>query len=166
MRSRFRSFVAATAVVAAALTGGVVAAAPAGAAPAPRDLPVFAPFGQNFGTFGDRDFCRGSLNVRISSPKRGVARVTLTSFGFTGNGPGWAKNPTCGLLIGVVATNGLFQIGETFFPAAFGPRPGAQVTHDIATGSGLRSFGVGSYARNTPVRLLQSYGTGIYFIVP
>ncbi|GAA1879209.1 enoyl-CoA hydratase [Williamsia serinedens] len=166
MRSRVRSLIAATAVAVAAVTGGVVAAAPAGAAPPPRDLPVFAPFGQNFGAFGDHDFCRGSMNVRISSPKRGVARVTLTSFGFTGSGRGWTTNPNCGLLVGVTATNGLFQIGETFFNASFGPRPGAKVTRDIATGSGLRSFGVASYARNSPVRLLQSYGTGLYFIVP
>lgn len=166
MRTRFRSFIAATAVAAAAVTGGVVTAAPAGAAPPPRPLPVFSLTGQTVGTFGDHDFCRGSMNVAISSPKRGVARVTLTSNGFTGNGPGWTRNPKCGLLIGVLETNGLFQIGEKFYPAAFGPRPGEKLSKDIATGSGLRGFSVASYARNTPVRLPQSYGTTVYFIVP
>ena len=92
--------------------------------------------------------------------------MTLTSFGFTGNGRGWAQNPRCGLLIGVITTNGLFQIGEKFFPLEFGTRPGEKVSRDIETGSGLRTFGVASYARNSPIRVLQSYGTALYFVVP
>lgn len=166
MRSRVRSFIAATAVTVAAVTGGVVAAAPAGAAPPPKDLPYFTVLGANFGTFGDHDFCRGSLNVRLSSPKRAVTRVTITSFGFTGNGSGWTKNPRCRVLIGAINTNLFFTLSETFFPATFGPRPGEKVVRDIVTGSGLRQLLVGTYVAKAPVRTPQSYGTNFTYVVP
>ncbi|MGZ8177642.1 enoyl-CoA hydratase [Williamsia sp. SKLECPSW1] len=165
MRSRFRSLIAATAVAAAAVTGGVVAA-PAGAAPPLRDLPTFTVIGPNIGTFGDHDFCRGSVNIRLSSPKRAVTRVTITSFGFTGNGPGWAKNPRCRVHFSVNNTNVFFTLSETFFPATFGSKPGERVVRDITTGSGLRELIIGTYVPNAPVRTPQSYGTNFTYIAP
>lgn len=166
MRTYFRSFVAAAAVAAAMVTGGFATAAPAAAAPREKPIPGIATYGNNFGTFGDHDFCRGSLNIRLGSVKRGVVRVTLTSFGFTGNGPGWKKNPRCRVLIGVNNSNGLFNLSEKFFPATFGAKRGDKVTQDVVTGSGLRLLGVSSYAANSPVRLPQAYGAGFYLIVP
>jgi hypothetical protein len=166
MHSRFRSFIAATVMAAAAVTGGSVVAAPAGAAPPPRDVPFFTAIGANFGTFGDHDFCRGSLNVRLSSPKRGVTRVTLTSFGFTGNGPGWAKNPRCRVLVGISNVAGFVTLNEAFVPATFGPKPGDKAIRDIATGSGPRQLVIGTYVPNTAIRTPQSYGTNVIFVAP
>ncbi len=166
MRSRFRSFIAATAVAAAAVTGGVVAAAPAGAAPPPKDLPRFAFFGENFGMFGDHDFCRGTVHVRLTSPKRAVTRVTFTSNGFTGNGPGWARNPRCRVLLTFIHTSATAVQKETYVPATFGTRPGEKVTRDIVTGSGLVSVATTAYSTNTPVRLPQAYAISWYTIVP
>ncbi len=167
MRTSIRSFIAAAAVTAAVVTGGVATAAPAAAAP-PKEKPIpgFTYYGDNFGTFGDHDFCRGSLNVRFTSPKRGVVRVKLTSFGFTGTGPGWRKNPRCKVLIGVSNSNGLFLLNDKYFPATFGAKRGEKITKDIVTGSGFREIGVAAYATNTPVRLPQSSGLALIGIVP
>ncbi|MGJ0118548.1 enoyl-CoA hydratase [Williamsia sp. MIQD14] len=165
MRTRFRSLIAAVAVTAATLTGGVIAAVPASAAP-PKDIPKISQYSDNIGAFGDHDFCRGAFNVRLSSPKRGVTRVTLTSFGFTGNGRGWAKNPKCKLLIGTTFTSAKAFDRQSFFPVVFGTRPGEKVTRDFATGSGLVQLGVAPYAANNPVRVLQGYGASFYFIAP
>lgn len=165
MRTRFRSLVAAVAVTAAALTGGALAAAPASAAP-PKDIPKLSLYSENIGAFGDHDFCRGAFNVRLSSPKRGVTRVTLTSFGFTGNGIGWMKNPKCKLLIGTTFTSAKAFNREGFFPAVFGTKRGEKVTHDIATGSGLVQLGLVPYAANSPVWVFQGYGSGYYYIAP
>ncbi|GAA2060699.1 enoyl-CoA hydratase [Williamsia deligens] len=166
MRMPFRSFIAATAVVAAAVTGGVVASGPAGAAPPPRDLPRFTVLGDNYGMFGDHDFCRGSVNVRLTSPKRSVTRATITSNGFTGDGPGWAKNPRCRVLIGLNFTSASAYAKEILVPASFGRAPGEKVVRDVVTGSGLVLFGANAYSTNTPVRLPQAYGTNWYILVP
>jgi len=166
MRTRFRSFIAATAVVAAAVTGGVVAAAPAGAAPTPKPVPSLPLYGDTIGVVGDHDFCRGAVTFRFTSPKRGVARLTLTSRGFTGDGAGWKKNPTCRSLFIATHVSATALNAETFIPVAFGARPGERVVKDIATGSGLVGFNVNPYALNTPVRVPQG-GYGVtYLIVP
>ncbi|MGU3291340.1 enoyl-CoA hydratase [Williamsia sp. M5A3_1d] len=165
MRARIRSFIAAVAITGAALTGGVVVAAPASAAP-PKDIPKVSQFSDDIGAFGDHDFCRGAFNVRLSSPKRGVTRVTLRSYGFTGNGRGWAKNPKCKLLIGTSFTSAKAFDIRTFFPVVFGTKPGEKVTRDLATGSGLVQLGVAPYAANNPVRVVQGYGASYYFIAP
>lgn len=167
MHNLFRSLIAAVAVTTTAFVGGVATAAPAAAAP-PKEKPIpgFTYYGDDFGTFGNHDFCRGSLHTRFSSPKRGVTRVTLTSFGFTGNGAGWRRNPRCSVLIGVTNSNGLFMLSEKYFPATFGARGGEKITVDIVTGSGFREIGVAGYALNTPVRLPQAAGVAHYGIVP
>ncbi|KQR99454.1 hypothetical protein ASG12_01080 [Williamsia sp. Leaf354] len=169
MRTRFRSLVAAVAVTAAALTGGALASAPATAAPvapAPKPLQRLSVYGETLFTVGDHDFCRGSFTFSYSSPKRGVLRLTLRSNGFTGNGRGWQKNPKCRTLVITTHISGNALFKETPFVAEFGRKPGEKVTRDIATGSGLVSFGVGTYAIGGPVRLPQSYPLGSYVIVP
>lgn len=166
MRSRFRSFIAATAVAVAAVTGGVVAAAPAGAAPPPRPLPTLSIFSDVISTVGDHDFCRGAFRVGLSSPRRGVTRMTLVSSGFTGNGAGWKRNPRCSFAVGVYNSNGLITLSEKYFTVSFGPRRGDSMTQDIVTGSGLRTLGVGTYAVRTPVRLPQSYPASLTYIAP
>jgi len=161
-----RSFVAAAAVTAAVVTGGIATAAPAAAAPRDKPIPGVPVYGNVLNTFGDHDYCRGGIALRYTSPKRGVVRLTMTSNGFTGNGAGWRKNPRCGVLIGVNNSNGLFTVSEKFFPATFGAKRGEKLVKDIVTGSGFREIGVASYARNTPVRVVQSFGVGLFGIIP
>ena len=167
MRSRFRLFVAATAVVAAALTGGVVAAAPAGAAPPPKPIPRFSPDGEAMGVVGDHDFCRGVAYADFSAPKPAVTRVTITSRGFTGNGPGWAKNPRCKVDFSFGYYSAIAFGKSLTLPATFGPRPGEKVTRDIVTGSGLVSMSVVPQPATGPVRLLAGFPVVTsYLIVP
>lgn len=147
--------------VLAALT---LAAPPSGAAP--QQVPRIASVGDNFGFFGDHAFCRGAVNVSITSPKRGVARLTLTSHGFTGQGREWSANPNCKTLLIVTHTSANAFFKETYIPASFGPRPGEKVTRDIRTGSGVVNFLVSPYAPNAPVRTLQGQGVGYYLLVP
>ncbi|MCP2176193.1 enoyl-CoA hydratase [Williamsia maris] len=166
MRTYFRSLVAAAAVTAAVVTGGIATAAPAAAAPREKPIPGIALYGNNFGTFGDHDFCRGTVNYRFTSPKRGIARLTLTSNGFTGNGSGWKKNPTCRVLFIATQISPASLYRETFIPAAFGSKPGQKITRDLRTGSGLAEVGVASYASNSPVRVLQGALAVSYLTVP
>lgn len=159
---RLVGVVLAVIVVAAGLVlgGGQGSAAP--------QLPRITVTGDNMGTFGDHSYCRGVLHVGLTAApsKRGVVRVTLTSSGFTGNGAGWKRNPVCKLLIGTVHTSGIAYAKWNFFNADFGPRRGQRVVHDIRTGSGVVQFQAVSYARNSPVRVMQSYGVSHYMLVP
>lgn len=45
----------------------------AGESRADTPLQIFTVQGQNFGTLGDHDFCRGAMHVGISAPKGSVA---------------------------------------------------------------------------------------------
>jgi hypothetical protein len=167
MRSRVRSFIAATAVTVAAVTGGVVAAAPAGAAPPPKPIPRLSILGESSGVFGNHDFCRGTVSMNFTSPKRAVTRVTVRSNGFIGNGPGWVKNPRCRVLFQESHTSAIALLPISYFPAAFGPKPGETVTRDFVTGSGLVSISVGAVTQGTPVVLPQGYpAVSSYLIVP
>ena len=166
MRTYFRSLVASAAVAAAVVTGGIATAAPAAAAPREKPIQSFALYGNNFGTFGDHDFCRGSVNFRFTSPKRGVTRLTLTSNGFTGNGAGWKKNPSCRVLFIVTQTSATSLLRETYVRGAFGVKPGEKVSRDLRTGSGLASISVAPYAVNSPVRVPQGPGGAAYLLVP
>lgn len=125
-------------------------------------------YGDNFGMFGDHDFCRGTVNIGLTAPngKRGVTRLTATSFGFTGNGKGWARNPKCRVLLMTTHLSGNAFYKQTLVPATFGPHRGERVTKDIFTGSGPVQFTIASYARGTTVRSPQSYGTGWLVLVP
>ncbi|MGC4960864.1 enoyl-CoA hydratase [Gordonia sp. DT218] len=111
----------------------------------------------NFGTFGDHDYCHGVMNARLSPPKgkRGVVRVNLTSFGFTGSGAGWQRNPHCRVVMGTSHISSIAWNQEHFLPATFGSRKGEQVSRDIYTGSGLIQFGVVPYSKDLPVRVRQ-----------
>ncbi|WP_233752097.1 hypothetical protein, partial [Gordonia mangrovi] len=113
-------------------------------------------------------YCHGTLNARLTAPKgkRGVVRVTVTSFGFTGSGTGWKKNPRCTVVIGTSHISAIAFNEEHFFAATFGPRRGVSVSRDIVTGSGLVQFGVIPYTKNSPVRARQGYGVGFFVLVP
>ncbi len=164
-RSKSRRLVAGVAVAASAALGIGIGGGGANAAPAPRPLPHYTSTGDNFGFFGDHDYCRGSVHVTLTSPKRGVLKATLTSFGFTGNGAGWARNPRCSSLI--MLSNGASLIPqEKFLRATFGRKPGETQSLELRTGSGAVQVMIGAYALNTPVRVLQGYGFGGWVIVP
>lgn len=126
----------AVALAVCAVAGGV-AAAPAGANPPPKPIPRFSPDGEAMGLVGDHDFCRGIAFVDFSAPKRAVTRVTITSRGFTGNGPGWARNPRCKVDFAFGYYSAIALGKSATLSASFGPRPGEKVTRDIVTGSGL-----------------------------
>ncbi len=154
--------------VVVAVVVGALSLLGAGSAVAEPQLPRIATYTENVGTVGDHDYCRGAFNVGMVAPKgtRGVVRVTLKSFGFTGNGIGWKRNPKCRFLVGL-NVSGTRTIGqEIFFPVAFGPRAGEKVVRDVRPGSGPGAVGVGTYAINNPVRVQLSYGTAYYMMVP
>ncbi|MEE3851741.1 hypothetical protein VZC37_15470 [Gordonia sp. LSe1-13] len=92
----------------------------------------------------------------------------MRSFGFTGNGPGWQRNPKCRFLIFLSQISAKYPLGkETFHPVSFGPRPGEKFVKELNPGPGLGSFSVATYAINQPVRLPQSYGgVGFLTVVP
>ncbi|KQR99455.1 hypothetical protein ASG12_01085 [Williamsia sp. Leaf354] len=119
------------------------------------------------GVVGDHDFCRGVAYVDFSSPKRAVTRVTITSRGFTGNGPGWAKKPQCKVDFGFGYYSAI-ALGKTVnLSASFGPRPGEKVTRDIVTGSGLVLASVVPTPATGPVRLLAGFPVlSSYLVVP
>ncbi|MGC5258161.1 enoyl-CoA hydratase [Gordonia sp. DT218] len=141
-----------------------------GTASAEPQLPKIVLSTLNFGTFGDHDYCHGALNVGAVAPrgKSGVVRVTVTSFGFTGNGPGWKRNPKCRFLLYMSQISGSAIAGKEFFyPVGFGPRPGEKVVREIRAGPGPVSMSVATYALDKPVRVPQTYGgSGFLTVVP
>ncbi|MFW0783710.1 enoyl-CoA hydratase [Gordonia sp. CPCC 206044] len=139
-----------------------------GAAAAEPQLPRVVQYSENIGTFGDHDFCHGTFNVGMVAPKgkRGVIRLTLTSFGFTGNGAGWKRNPRCRVLMDINYASPSVGAREIFVPATFGPRRGDKVVRDIYTGSGPAVLSVWPYAAHNPLRVSQGYGSTFYTVVP
>lgn len=142
----------------------------AGRVAAEPQLPRITLYSENFGTAGDHDYCRGAVRVGVVAPKgkRGVIRVTLTSYGFTGKGPGWKRDPNCRFLLYMSEISAKYPLGrEHFSKVSFGPRPGSKIVRELHPGSGPGSFGVGTYAINQPVRVPQSYGgSGFLAVVP
>lgn len=159
-----KRFIVTAAALAVATVLVIAGVGQAGAAP----IQHLSTTGNNFGTFGDHSFCRGSINIGLDSPpgKRGVVRVTATSHGFTGNGPSWERNPRCKLLINNVYTGGRGLYRDKWVTATFGPRPGEKKSWDVPTGSGLVVFTVNTHSDAGAVRPLQSYGFGAYLLVP
>lgn len=154
-------------MAAAVASAAAVALLGAGqASAAPPQLTRITTTGNDFGLFGDRAYCHGTVNVGLTSGKRGVVRLTLTSHGFTGSGPAWARDRRCGVLFVATYTSATGFMKETFIPATMQARPGQRVVRDIRTGSGLVEFSVVPYAKRGPVRALQGYGYGAYVIVP
>ncbi len=145
--------VAASAALGIGLGGGAADAAP---------LQQATTTGYDFGTFGDHDYCHGAVRAKLTSPRRGVVNVKLTSHGFTGNGRGWAKNPKCGVLF--IVTTG--YIHESYINASFGSKPGESVSRDIATGSGVNIINISPYAKNTPVRVPMGAEFAAWLVVP
>ncbi len=131
-------------------------------------IPQLSTTGNNFGTFGDHSFCRGAVNIGLDAPagKPGVVRVTARSHGFTGDGPGWRKNPRCRVLFATTYTSGRGLNIQKWVRAGFGPRHGESKTWDVHTGSGVVVFGVTAYSTNSPIASPQSYGAGFYLLVP
>ncbi|NDZ92970.1 enoyl-CoA hydratase [Streptomyces sp. SID6673] len=142
----------------------------AGRVAAEPQLPRIAIYSDNFGTVGDHNNCRGALNVGVIAPKgkRGTIRVTVTSFGFTGDGTGWTRNPKCRFLLRLTQWSAKYPVGkEEFYPVAFGPRRGERFVRELHPGSGIGSFNVATYAINQPVQVPQSYGgSGFLATVP
>lgn len=98
--------------------------------------------------------------------KRGIFRVTVRSFGFTGDGPSWQRNPKCRLLIGTQHTSSNALYKETWIPVAFGRRPGEKVVKDIQTNSGLVLMSVIPAQKNTLIRTPAGYPSSFYLLVP
>ncbi|MDL9936485.1 enoyl-CoA hydratase [Gordonia sp. ABSL1-1] len=135
---------------------------------APRQLLRVTGLGDSFGTYGDHANCHGALNVGLTATphKPGWVRVMLTSFGFTGEGRSWRKDPNCRILVGHAMDSSLGYGRFDFWPASFGPKRGQRAVHDVRVGSGLALFGIATYQLHNPVRVPQSYGINYYVIVP
>ncbi|MYR07534.1 enoyl-CoA hydratase [Gordonia sp. SID5947] len=137
----------------------------AGNVTAEPQLPRVTQYSENVGTFGDHDFCHGAFNIGMVAPKgkRGVVRITLTSFGFTGNGSGWARDPKCRFFALVNTTAGFGK--NEYFPVAFGRRPGERVTIESHPGSGPKAVTVSTSSSDRRSDI-QSFGATMYTIVP
>ncbi|MDL9947146.1 enoyl-CoA hydratase [Gordonia sp. ABSL11-1] len=151
-----------------ALTVGALAFVDSGSAHAEPQLPRIVQYTENIGTFGDHDFCRGSLNLGTVAPKdkRGVVRLTVASFGFTGNGPGWKRDPNCRFNLNYFVISAAVPYEWVSVPVSFGPRPGQKYVREIFTGSGVVDLGVGTAPLNQGKGTPKSFGTGMYMIVP
>lgn len=163
----------AAAIVAAGI--GTSAWAGTGVAQAAPPLQGWAPFGYDFGTFGDHDFCRGAINVNLTPTQHrpGTVHVTLRSHGFSGQGAGWAKNPVCRLQVVAGVQSAAYPASfvgfpsQTPIPVAFGSMPNEKVERDIFTGPGLVSINFTPEAANVPGHWVpQGYGLGISVLVP
>lgn len=138
------------------------------AASAEPQLLRVALYGENIATGGDHAYCRGAYGVRMVSPvgKRGVVRMTLLSHGFRGDGAAWKRDPHCRFLAIVSYTSSRTLLSENVIPVSFSSRPGERVVRDLAIGSGPAKIEVGTYARNSRVRLLQSYPLVFWTVIP
>lgn len=163
-RNGMKKFMVAVAASAIAVVTSVVGVGQASAAP----IPQLQTSGSSFGTFGDHSFCRGVVDVKADAPpnKRGVVRLTAISRGFSGNGATWKRNPRCRVLFGTAYTSVRGLSLEKWATASFGPRPGDKKVWEVPTGSGPASIGITTYSANSPVRVQQGYGTGMYVLVP
>ncbi|GAC00446.1 hypothetical protein GONAM_15_01550 [Gordonia namibiensis NBRC 108229] len=131
-------------------------------------VPELSTTGSDFGTFGDHSFCRGSFRVTLDAPKktRGLVRVTVHSHGFTGDGPGWKRNPKCRVKLAAIWFSGQAYNAMKYSTATFGPKRGEKHSWDVRTGSGLVSLTVRGYTSNLPVNAPQSVGYGAFILVP
>lgn len=157
-------------LVTAAITAAFVAVCLVGGSGAATAAPIpqVTFTGYNFGAVGDHSFCRGAINVSVNTvpKKRGVLRVTARSFGFSGQGATWKRNPKCKLLLWNVYTSARGLNKEKWVTVSFGPRSGEKRTWEIPSGSGPVSLGIGAFAPNNPVRVPAGYGSTIYMVVP
>jgi hypothetical protein len=148
---------------------GVLSFAGAGTASADTPIPMFWTIaGDNFGTFGDHAYCRGALHVSFSAPagKPGHVRTTVTSHGFTGDGPGWARNPHCRVTLVMTEISPKHFYKTTRIPMSFGRKPGQRVSRILEPGSGPAIIGVGTYGVGRQSGQVQSYGSEARMWVP
>ncbi|MCR5980185.1 enoyl-CoA hydratase [Gordonia jinghuaiqii] len=124
--------------------------------------------GNDFGTFGNHSFCRGSVHIGLQAPARkpGVVRVTATSHGFTGDGTSWKRTPRCKVVFRTIFTSARGYLLHHWTPASFGPRPGEKRTWDVHTGSGVVSFTVNTTHAKGELINQQSAGFGAFLAVP
>lgn len=152
-----RPVLAATALLLAVLaTAAGLGAGTASARPA--EAPRLAIAGDDIWTVGNHDNCRGPIRVSAKTDPRhpGTVFITYRPGRFTGDGPGWHRNPVCTMR---VRANWTFP--ATLRPSApivAGPRGGKAVTQVLRTGSGLQGMGFGTAFPHKPV----SY----YLLVP
>lgn len=138
---------------------GAAAGLGAGTAAArPVEAPRLAIAGDDIWTVGNHDNCRGPIRVSAKTDPRqpGKVFVTYRPGQFTGDGPGWRRNPVC-----TVRAHANWTFPATIRPSApivAGPRGGKAVTQVLRTGSGLQGMGFGTAFPHKPV----SY----YLIVP
>ncbi|WP_164473815.1 DUF1990 family protein [Gordonia insulae] len=140
----------------------------AGRVAAEPQLPRVIQYSENIGTVGDHDFCRGSLNLGTVAPKgkRGVVRLTVTSFGFTGNGPGWKRDPNCRFRLNYAVISAAVGYRWISVPVSFRARPGQKFVREVYTGSGLVDLTVGTAPLHDGKGAPQSFASSIYTIVP
>lgn len=165
------------AVAASALAATTLATteSPAGAVPVTKSagpsvpVPAVYQYSQYFFTLGDHANCRGNVRYSVSAPKgkRGIARITFRSYGFTGDGPAWKKNPRCGLLVSTTKYNASSILDTTYYPIYFGTKPEV-VSRDLRIGSGPAILATSTVLLGSPVRVLTSPlgGSTAYTTIP
>lgn len=135
-----RPVLAATALLLAVLAAD--AGLGAGTASArPAEAPRLAIAGDDIWTVGNHDNCRGPIRVSAKTDPRqpGKLFVTYRPGRFTGDGPGWARNPVC--TTRVFANWTIPARYHWSAPVSAGPRGGKPVTQVLRTGAGLHGIG-------------------------
>lgn len=131
------------AVAIAALAALVLApaAGTASAEPAPR----LGVLGEDIWVMGHNALCRGAIHVGVDTnpSKPGQATISLTSRGFVGEQPAWARNPQCNVNVAIGYYFAGLNYGQKVVPLSLGPRPQAPVRVElrgIGRGLNLMSF--------------------------
>lgn len=124
----------------------------------PAEAPRLAIAGDDIWTLGNHDNCRGPIRVSVKTDPRQPGRVFATYHPgrFTGDGPGWARNPVCKVRVQANWTFPAMLFASK--PVIAGPRGGAPVTQVLRTGPGLFGMGFATPYPHKPV----SY----YLLVP
>lgn len=145
------------ATVAAALVSLVTGTSGAASA-RPAEAPRLAIAGDDIWTLGNHDNCRGPIRVSVKTDPRQPGKVFTTYHPgrFTGDGPGWARNPVCKVRVQANWTFPAMLFASK--PVIAGPRGGAPVTQVLRTGPGLFGMGFATPYPHKPV----SY----YLLVP
>lgn len=140
--SRLRARTLLTAVLLLSVLATTALAIGAGAATArPTEAPRLSAYGDEIWTFGNHASCRGTIHVSAKTDPRqpGKLFVTYRPGRFTGDGPGWARNPVC--TTRVFANWTIPARYHWSAPVSAGPRGGTAVTQVLRTGAGLHGIG-------------------------
>lgn len=118
------------------------------------DVPRWGLYGDNIHTVGDRNFCRGDVNVRLESLPGSPGHVLahVTPLGFEG-GP-------CGTWVHINYYSLALPIyhDDTVYVSA-GTGPGQTVTVDLPTGSGANQIAASTWPN-------ANWGVSWYVLVP